>query len=366
MFRKRRTLHLLLLTSFLFLLSCSPTPPPQQPTQTALFVYSFEPPAFIEFSEDLEQIREIPFSTPPSCGLFDIFPAPLGQYLLIELSCPNGQTVLLLDTAASLSAGSGAVSVTQPITDSDAHFLSWTPDGKAAYLKVDALGNARVVLAGIDGTQKEMSVTGWTYDLATSPAADDFIFSFSRGLGSGSELKFTQNNGRTAKTLYSDSFHYIAFARYSPDGEHIAFIKIPDSSTPFTVGELWVMDVDGSNARKLAGADAGHGYAANWSPDGTQIAFVKRENPQDAGANQSTESLISNIYTIDVQGGVESQLTHFEDGRAETPHWSPDGNTLSFSAVINGRMNAFIVDIITGETRPLITESSCCPAWMRK
>lgn len=348
--------HCLLITGFL--LSCSPTPASQQPTQTSLLVYRFEPPAFIEFSEDMQPSKEIPFSLPRSCGLLDVFTAPLGQHLLIELSCPNGQTVLWLDTVTG--------SVTQPITDSDAHFLARTPDGTAAYLKVDALGNTKIIRAGIDGSHKETDVTGWTYDLAASPMSDDFIFSFSRGLGSGSELNFTQNNGRNAKTLYSDLFHYIAFARYSPDAEQIAFIKIPDSSTPFTVGELWVMDADGSNARKLSDVDAGHGYAANWSPDGTQIAFVKRENPQDTNANQSTESLISNIYIIDVQSGAVSQMTHFEEGRAETPHWSPQGNTLSFNAVINGRMKVFTLDITTGASRPLITESTCCPAWMRK
>ncbi len=340
------------------LLSCSPTPQLQQPTQTSLFIYRFEPPAFIEFSEDLGQIKEIPFSIPRSCGLFDIFSPPAGYFLLIELSCPNGQTVLLLDTETD--------AITQPITDSDAHFLAWTADGTASYLKVDALGNARVVRVDMDGKIQEIKLTGWTYDLAASPTAGDLIFSFSRDLGSGSELNFTQNNGRTAKTLYNDPFHYIAFARYSPDGEQIAFIKIPDSAIPFTVGELWVMDADGSTARKLADVDAGHGYQANWSPDGTQIAFVKRENPQDADADQSTESLISNIYLIDVSSGAVSEVTHFEEGRAETPRWSADGNTLSFNAVINGRMTVSIVDILTGETRPLITESSCCPAWMRR
>ena len=358
MLLKRPVSYFLLFTSLLFLLSCSPTPPPEQPKRTSLFVYRFEPPAFIEFSQDWQQLKEIPFSIPRSCGLLDAFSPPIGQYLLVELSCPNGQTVLLLETETD--------SVTQPITDSDAHFLAWTPDGQSVYLKVDALGDARVLRVMTSGKVQDMNVSGWTYDLATSPTAEEFIFSFSRGLGSGSELNFTQNNGRTTKTLYSDPLHYVAFARYSSDGKQIAFIKIPDSSTPFTVGELWVMDADGSSARKLADADAGHGYAANWSPDGTQIAFVKRENPQDSNADRSTESLMSNIYIIDVQNGDESQLTHLAGGRAETPRWSPDGNTLSFHAVINGRMNVFTVDIKTGETRPLIPESTCCPAWMRK
>src|SRR5215204_2470927 len=117
--------YFLLFTSCLFLLSCSSQP--QTPSQTTLFVYRFDPPAFVEFSEDFQQVREIPFSIPLNCGLFDVFPAPIGKYLLIELNCPNGQTVLFLD--ASLSAD--AASTIQPITDSDSHFLAWTNEGDA-------------------------------------------------------------------------------------------------------------------------------------------------------------------------------------------------------------------------------------------
>ena len=126
------------------------------------------------------------------------------------------------------------------------------------------------------------------------------------------------------------------------------------------------MDADRSNAHKLADADAGHGYAANWSPDGKKLAFVIRENPDDETANQSNDALISNIYVVDVETGALTQVTHFEDSRTETPFWSPDGNTLAFDVVINGRMNVSIVDVVSGAIRSLITESTCCPAWMRK
>lgn len=349
-----------------FLVSCTSTPQPQPPNISSLVVYRFDPPAFIEFSEDFQQIKEIPFSIPPSCGLLDIFSAPTGSYLLIELNCPNGQTVLFLDTSTALSAGSSADSITQPITDSDAHFLAWTADGRTAFLRVDSLGSPRVVRVDTEKKNELIPITEFTYDLAASPVDTEFTFTFSRGMGQGSELWLAKRDGNIVEQLFADRFHYISFTRYSPDAMHIAFIKIPDTSTPFTVGELWVMDADGSHARKLAEVDAGHGYAANWSADGTKIAFVGRENPDDENANQSAESLISNIYIVDVQNGTLTQLTNFEDGRAETPHWSPDGNTLAFNTVINGRMHVSTVDIKTGEMHPLITESACCPAWIRK
>jgi len=346
-----------LLSLTFFLVSCTPQTP-QSPLQPSLFIYRFDPPALIEFSENFQAIGEILFSIPPNCGLFNIFPAPVGTFLVIELSCPNGQTVLFLDTNTN--------SVTQPVTESDSHFLTWTFNGDATYLKVDSLGSPRVVRVSTDGAQNILLITEFTYDLASSLNQGEFTFTFSRGLGQGSELWLAKRDGKVVEQLYADQFNYISLARFSPNGKQIAFIKTPDTQTPFTVGELWVMNSDASNARKLADADAGHGYAANWSPDGERIAFVVRENPRDEQADQSSDALISNIYVVEVNSSAVTQITNIEDGRTETPVWSPDGNTLAFNVVINDRMEVRIADLATGEIRSLITESTCCPAWLRK
>jgi WD40 repeat protein len=344
------TAYCLLLTA---LSSCTP-----QPLQTSLLAYRFDPPAFLEYSTDFQLTKEIPFSIPPSCGLFNTFPAPSGQFLLIELSCPNGQTVLFFDVETG--------STTQPISNSDSHFLAWTSDGKSAYLKVDSLGDPQIIRVYTDGARDILAIPGFTYDLATKPDSPDFIFTLSRGLGYGSELNLSKHDGRITQLLYADQYNYISFARFSPDGKQIAFIKTPDTQTPFSVGELWMMDSDGANAHKLTDADSGHGYAANWSPDGKRIAFIMRENPEDEKANQSSEALISNIYIVDVASGELTQLTHFDTAHVETPSWSPGGNTLAFNVVVNGRIQVHIADVESGAIRPLVTESTCCPAWMRK
>ncbi len=355
--RKLFTVNCLLIT---VLFSCTPRSSQTAPSnlQAAFYLYRFDPPALVQFSAEFQPLHEIPFSVPPSCGLFDIFPTPVGKFMVIELSCPNGQTVLFLDTDAGVQ--------TQPITDSDSHFLAWTPDGKAAYLKVDSMGNTQVVRVSPNGAKDPLSIPMFTYDLAPSIKQGEFTYTFSRGLGQGSELWLAQRDGKTVRQIYADLYNYTSYARYSPDGKQIAFIKTPDTQTPFTVGELWIMDSEGSNARRVADADAGHGYAANWSPDGKRIAFVMRENPEDEHADQSSDALISNIYIVDVENGELTQLTHFTEGRAETPFWSPNGNTLAFTVVMNGRMQVQIADILSGKIQPPIMESTCCPAWMRK
>jgi dipeptidyl aminopeptidase/acylaminoacyl peptidase len=353
----RRLSSFIFLFSLLFLFSCTSQASPPA-VQSAFYVYRFEPSAFIKFSKDFHKVKELPFDVPLHCSVLNTFPAPIGKYILIELNCPNGQTVLFLDTDSS--------TITQPITDSDSHFLTWRFDGNAAFLRVDSLGNPKVLRVSPEGARELIPNTEFTYDLAASSNQREYIFTFSRGLGRGSELWLARNDGSTVEQLYADQFNYISFARFSPDGSQIAFLKIPDTQIPFTIGELWVMNRDGSNARKLADADAGHGYSSNWSPDGERIAFVVRENPEEPRADQSSEALISNIYIVDVKSGALSQITHLESGRVETPFWSPDGNTLAFNVVMNDRMTVQIVDLGTGEIRSLTTESTCCPAWIRK
>lgn len=358
--RTLTAIHVLLIACLLS--ACLPdivsTSDSASPPSTAFFVYRFELPAFVGFSEDLQITEEIPFSYPVNCGLFDTFPAPRGQFLAVELTCPNGQSVLFLDTETG--------AITLPFSFADSHFLAWQSDGLAAYLKVDSLTAPRIVRAYVGGGQDVLAIPEFTYDLAAKPDSRDFTFTLSRGLGYGSELYLAQDDGRKSGLIFGSDASYVSFARWSPDGKQIAFIEIPDSQVPFTVGQLVVTRVDRVKPRWLGPADAGHGYAANWSPDGTRIAYVVRENPEDEAADQSSEVLVSNIYIVEAASGRITRLTFLEEGYTETPHWSPDGNTLAFNVVINGRMNVFIADVDSGEVKPLVTGPACCPAWMRK
>jgi Tol biopolymer transport system component len=185
-------------------------------------------------------------------------------------------------------------------------------------------------------------------------------------MGFGSELWSARENGQSPARVVVDEASIIAFARPSPTGELVAFIKIPDSETPFSNGELWVVDEENGEGKMLAEADAGHGYAAAWSPDGSQLAFVVRSNPEDPRADTSIEALKSNIAVVEVASGETALVTRFEQGRATSPTWSPDGNTLAFGYVLDGRMNVLIADPTGRQATTVIIEDACCPAWMRK
>jgi hypothetical protein len=80
----------------------------------------------------------------------------------------------------------------------------------------------------------------------------------------------------------ADPNSYLSFAlvaRWSG----VAFIKIPDSATPFTVGELWLINADGSQPLSQLMPMPVMGFAASWSPDGALLAYVVRGEPGRPG-----------------------------------------------------------------------------------
>jgi Tol biopolymer transport system component len=101
----------------------------------------------------------------------------------------------------------------------------------------------------------------------------------------------------------------------SPDGSMIAF-----ESTRSGASEVWVCDVDGSNAQQLTHFGMLDTGSARWSPDGKQLAFDSR-----AGGE-------ANIWVVDPRGGVPHKLDTDIHGNF-LPSWSHDGAWIYF---VNG------------------------------
>jgi len=139
--------------------------------------------------------------------------------------------------------------------------------------------------------------------------------------------------------------------RWSPDGSMIAFDRA-------LLGELWVMDADGTNARHLKGAP-GAGRL-QWSPDGTRIAFIGGGTCSEAGRG---------VYVIAPDGSNLIRLTSSlcVDLPRSSPDaaWSPDGNWIVFTAW-SGTSDIYVV-AADGAGQPInITNNSAddwSPSW---
>jgi dipeptidyl aminopeptidase/acylaminoacyl peptidase len=271
------------------------------------------------------------------CEISGMHGSPDGCWIAVDVNCEAGTTTLLLE------ASTGRLRPAEPDPWRESFFLNWTPDGDAFLLRVDPGGGDLILLVNAEsGRFTQMDTPPFTYDAAFSPnlpaqaGSERVLYAVSRGLGFGSEVWVMDRSGQNRERMLHDPAHVIAYPRWSPTGDGIAYIRMPDSNVPFTVGELVLADGEGRNARVVAQADAGHGYAPVWSPDGRQVAFVVRENPGDGAADVAAPYLESNIHLVEAATGRVRAMTRFAGALVDGPTWSPDGAWLAFSADSSG------------------------------
>ena len=82
--------------------------------------------------------------------------------------------------------------------------------------------------------------------------------------------------------------------------------------------DIWVVDADGTNARRLT-THIARDFSPRFSPDGRWIAFTSNRN----GNND--------VYVVPANGGEPKQLTWFA-GSDEALYWTPDGKGVVMSS----------------------------------
>ena len=108
-------------------------------------------------------------------------------------------------------------------------------------------------------------------------------------------------------------------ARLSPDGRSMVYAVATVDAEEQEHVALWVQSLEIGAARQLT-AGRGCDTSPEWSPDGRQIAF------------SSTRDGKAQIYLIPVDGGEARALTALEQGVGGGPIWSADGSQIAFTA----------------------------------
>lgn len=142
----------------------------------------------------------------------------------------------------------------------------------------------------------------------------------------------------------------------SPDGSRMVFLTSrhdPSPKFPFFKYEIYVMDIDGTNQRRLTTTEAGENHPA-WSPDGKKIVF-------DADYDEDGKF---EIYTMNADGTDLTRLTT-NQANDQFADWSPDGAHIAFSSDRSGQWDIYVMDADGRNQRPLTDDPGweMFPAW---
>ena len=100
------------------------------------------------------------------------------------------------------------------------------------------------------------------------------------------------------------------------DGSKVTYTDPDENGT-----QVFVMEVDGSNAKQLTHGASGESVLLSWSPDGSMIAYE---------ADTSDES---QIFVVRVADGVSTQVTREPRGAVDPGGWTPDGGSIIYSTI---------------------------------
>lgn len=220
-----------------------------------------------------------------------------------------------------------------------------------------SLGNEVVLLTTIRQEDDKLVLDGWVYDL---PSQKSIL---------GKRYRGTRDQTRLIAHYMADALHFQFSGRPG-----IALTTIAFHSNRSGHQELYLMDYDGRNQRRISGHRSTSGYSA-WSPTGDAIAYmsffsgspgiyyvdlatgnkvpVYRQAPLNLSPTFSPDgrkiafahSRGSNtdIYVCDRECGEPVRVTR--SGAIDTnPSWSPDGNQLAFTSSRSGKPNIYVMD----------------------
>ena len=229
-----------------------------------------------------------------------------------------------------------------------------SPDGRTiAFMRTDEIGSS-VYTIGIDGADLTRLTQAQALDPTWSP--DGSQIAFAGGAFGPYGIWIMNADGTDPRLIPGTDELDVAHPTWSPDGTMIAFgvgSTVPGVAEPINF-DLFEASADGSGPLTNVTDTPGVAETAPaWSPDGNLIAFVRVPNTLD-------DTPAGGIAVIRPDGSGLRVLTEqhaFEQG----PTWAPDGTMIAFQR--DDREGTSIYTIRTDGTELTRVTVGSDPAW---
>lgn len=152
-----------------------------------------------------------------------------------------------------------------------------------------------------------------------SVSPDGRLIAFTAGSGDDLDLFVVDAAGRRPPRRVAGGDGFEQAPIWSPDGTRLLLTRTDEFQEFAPAGELWLVEVDGTGARRLTRAESSD---AAWSPDGRRVAVVV-SRPED-----EPSSLGGQLTVVAVDGSGPRELV--SGRRALHPRWAPDGSRIAF------------------------------------
>jgi hypothetical protein len=204
---------------------------------------------------------------------------------------------------------------------------AYSPDGSRILFRYSADNNevgANLYLMNSDGTGRQLLIAG--YCGSWSP--------------SGAQIAYSRWNSSTFEseifvvTLASGANTKVGIGEcpaWSPNGSRIAFKR----SVSFGGrGEIWISNVDGTGATRIASDPTLSLRSVSWSTDGSKLAYVAYDGN-------------TALFTVQANGSNRTAITNF-DKYIEDPIWLADQRTILVVAGLDGDTGLYKITVDGG------------------
>jgi Tol biopolymer transport system component len=270
---------------------------------------------------------------------------------------PHGEDVYVIN-----ADGTGLMRVT---SDPAAEFdPTWAPDGsQLAYrhqpgddqttdiFAIRAAGTGAHNVSGADDAPD--------WGPAWSPDGTWIAWNTAADSGFGFDLGLVHPDGTGRSVVRPGVF--VEYPTWSPDGRRIAFMsQVAAEGSRY---DIFVMNADGSDARRLTSAPADDGWPT-WSPDGRSIAFSSTRD--DCGQSSAPDCLstgdLGPYHTLYVMAPDGSGQRRLSTVFAQIADWSPTGDYLVFEG--RGGLTVTSADGAAIGTIPVGVGNASVPDWI--